>query len=441
MNLHDPALEIRALKTVCSSTDKVERARLLSRLSPEYFHEDDARAAFIRVKAVLAAGGEIPEWDDLLSDPGLASDTRKELGAWKRVKPIHKSVRIRRLYDALAHYHKARALFFQARDAMRALDDDEPDVEGILESVVEKLVAAQHGRLDLSETIHVAGKGNDGEIFEDLLSDKKQDVIPTGFSAFDDENGGFFPGSMVVLAATTGGGKSALALNMAMNMASRGKRVCVVPLEMTKKETLARVYANVSGITLDKFLFSRMTGNEKRKARKERKRWKKELKRVRGDVRIWEPPEDVTLEDVLTLLGPYNDDVVVVDYIGLLKGADGDDQWRQLGRIARYAKIWARNNDKVVVLLAQLNEEGMVKYSRTIREHANNCWTWVSNSDTEESEVLEVRQTKARNQKKFNFPLRHDFSIMRITDVSFKGSGRSGRDYSDTERYLSDESE
>ena len=109
----------------------------------------------------------------------------------------------------------------------------------------------------------------------------------------------------------------------------------------------------------------KLTDREKAKVKKKWKAFEKECKRLGGRFTIWDPEEDLSMEDVLNIAKPYNDDVVIIDYIGLLSGVDGDDAWQALGRVARYAKIWAKTNKKVVILAAQLSDDGQIILARS----------------------------------------------------------------------------
>ena len=112
----------------------------------------------------------------------------------------------------------------------------------------------------------------------------------------------------------------------------------------------------------------------------------------------------------------YPVDVVFIDYVGLLKGMDGEDQWRQLGRSAREAKLWAEKHQKIVVLLAQLSDDGVIRYSRAIREHSDNAWFWTCSEEDRKEGLITVKQAKARNQRAFDMVLEADFAHMSITD-------------------------
>jgi hypothetical protein len=64
----------------------------------------------------------------------------------------------------------------------------------------------------------------------------------------------------------------------------------------------------------------------------------------------------------------------------------------------------------------QISEEGIIRYSKGLKEHASNFWSWVYGEENRESHILPVKQQKARNQKAFDFFLRENFDTMTVTD-------------------------
>ena len=97
--------------------------------------------------------------------------------------------------------------------------------------------------------------------------------------------------------------------------------------------------------------------------------WTKELKELGGRLTVFKPNEDVDIGEIFAAVTSLNPDVCIVDYISLLKGLDGDDQWLRLGAIARQAKINADNEKRVNILLCQVNEDGSIRYAKSISEH------------------------------------------------------------------------
>ena len=79
------------------------------------------------------------------------------------------------------------------------------------------------------------------ELNELRSGDPEHSGVMTGVANIDDLTRGFRPGELVIMAARTGGGKTALAANMAVNAARTGRRVFVFTLEMQRNEFARRI--------------------------------------------------------------------------------------------------------------------------------------------------------------------------------------------------------
>lgn len=80
---------------------------------------------------------------------------------------------------------------------------------------------------------------------------KDTNCVPAGFLEIDGVlRGGFKSSQLIIIGARPGTGKTALALQMAYNMAQRPERgkVLFVSLEMTQRELAARLVAHITGI-------------------------------------------------------------------------------------------------------------------------------------------------------------------------------------------------
>ena len=94
-------------------------------------------------------------------------------------------------------------------------------------------------------------------------SDNK--LVKLGFPRLDEMlSGGLKPGSLNILAARPSMGKSALAINMAANVAATNKPVAIFSLEMSKNEIAKRFMSSSMNKPLNKILYSRkMTDDDK----------------------------------------------------------------------------------------------------------------------------------------------------------------------------------
>jgi replicative DNA helicase len=73
--------------------------------------------------------------------------------------------------------------------------------------------------------------------------------VPSGFAALDFKLSGFQPSDLVILAARPSMGKTALALNIAVNAAVRHRKtVGVFSLEMSKEQLVDRLFASMLGV-------------------------------------------------------------------------------------------------------------------------------------------------------------------------------------------------
>jgi len=227
-------------------------------------------------------------------------------------------------------------------------------------------------------------------------------------------------GSLVTIGATSGSGKSLVANAMGMFQASLGYKVVIVPLEMSKKEQSARMLASISGIDVTRILHQKISEAEKSLIYKKYRRWVLRVKEKGGRYTTFKPQEDMTMEEVLASVNAYDCDVVIVDYISLLKGVDGDDQWRALGAAARYAKINAENTGRVNVILCQVSEELKIRYARALSEHSTNSFIWHAPKAEREREigVITMEQPKSRNSRSFPLKVGFKWHTMQIVPVS-----------------------
>ena len=85
-------------------------------------------------------------------------------------------------------------------------------------------------------------------LIENRAASKIPPGLPCGFHSLDNLTGGLMPGEMTVLAARPGVGKTAFALNVAVNVAAQGKTVLVFSLEMPREQLMIRLMASMTGI-------------------------------------------------------------------------------------------------------------------------------------------------------------------------------------------------
>lgn len=433
MKLYSSSLELLAIKSICKSDKKV-RHKLLGSISKDYFYSDAAKEAIERIFTLVKKGVDTPSYTDLYSDPVISESSRAILKRQSNV--IKDSKELKRTLKNLFKYKQARDLYFLSEKINETLTQDKVDVSKLLEETTNKVSKMKNKLETEQEFFHFGKSFNSKSIVDTLVDDTPPRMVCTGFSEFDDTNGGFAYGSLVGLGGPAGGGKTALAIQLGLNAARIGREdVCYIPLEMTEVETGERIFSNLSGIPALDIKNKKLSKKQIKKLRKTEKRFNEDLNKDGTRFTIFCPYEGITMTEALLAVRPYGYRVVIVDYLGLLEGTGGDSQWQAMGDAAREAKIWAKANNAVVILLAQLDDKDhILRYSKVLKDHANNLWTWLMTDESREAKIMDIHQGKARNQKMFNFKLSFDDDLYRVFNHSdsMPSDKKEKSDYLDT---------
>ena len=183
-------------------------------------------------------------------------------------------------------------------------------------------------------------------------------ALRTGYPDLDQEFCGFHPGSLTVLGARPSMGKSSLAIGIAERVASRGRHVQVLSLEMKAAQIAVRQLCHASRVPLRDALNGAVT--EKQLARLEQHA----ASRAERSLPNYMDQPDTTMKAVETLARHLRDagrlDFLVIDYLGLISvpGRDGDENDTQkLGIISRALKTLAIQLDIPVLVLHQLSRK------------------------------------------------------------------------------------
>lgn len=420
VKMYSAELEKRAIAALCKSPSALARQALTTGLTKKHFLSDVGLEAYDRYMVMWKKKARPMTWRELTEDPGVSAKTRAALKAYKGTLP-KTSKSAKSLLSSLDGYRKLRSLNAMARTISEKLQEDSIDVDSMIDEVV-KGVTSLHSATVNVDILRIGGKNDSGyKALEMLLKGNFDTFLPTGFKAFDDRNHGVLWGSLLTIAGPSGQGKSAVVLGLAHNFAEQGVRTLFAGLEMSNVNNLQRRMAKVSGIPLTKLLNPKksMTLKDKEKARLAYKRMKAKIDKVKGCIDYYSSDEDLRLETILSFAKTGGYRVVIIDYIGLLSGTDGDDQVKALGRIARQCKVWAGANNAIVVLAAQLKEDGSgVAYSSAIKQHSPNLWMFNRTPQDIELGIIRIVTPKSRMQEPMTLELRFDGAVMDVRDLT-----------------------
>jgi replicative DNA helicase len=424
--------ELKALAGFCSPVIEVSRV-FVGSLQKDSFHDKLTKEVFRRAKSYMDKQGEPPRLELLQEDIGLSQSARDLLASAPRApKTVEQA---QGLAAQVKQYADTRRLYHTTRAVLESLEEGAVPIDELVDFVSQEITKLQVVDGATVDVVHYGKEGNADELVADILYGEDNDeIIPTGLESFDSVNGGFFRGSLVVCGANSGGGKSLIANQLSINQARLGYKSTMVPLEMSVKETTARILANVSGMDSINVFLKRLASGERDLVYKRYRRFQRECQRNNGRYTIYKPKGGVTIEQLINGVDDLDSDVIYVDYISLLDGADGDDQWRKLGQIARYSKIQAERKNRVIVLLVQVDEAGRVRYSQAVKEHASLAWTFVATKTSREQGYITIDMLKGRNQVMRPFTFKVDYPTMSVSDLSPDELARIGNSGDETGR-------
>lgn len=419
--LYSQKAEVKFIKTVtCKDITEEIRLKMLSRVSSvEFFHYPPTRAAYLRIMVFVRKKSEIITFEDILEDPAVEKDFREVLEAIN-ISECSSKKEISKMMDVLEKYRKIRALHKTASDILNALGSEKFEIDEVLDVAATNITKARQITSE-TELMFLSGKnGNARELVKKVLYDKIPPMLKTGFSAYDELNGGLPKDGVLLIAASTSGGKSTMLLNLLRNIHLINKvSVGKISLEMSMRQETNRLLSNLSGIHYKKFVQGLLTKAEKIKATEAFARFDSFGERHECRYASLSPERDMSIEDVFLTTKPYGFKVVGIDYISLLKGVNQSNQWQILGDITAQAKIYSRTNNTLVVILAQLDgETEKVRYSQGIQENVDVLWKWnYQKKEVREQRILDINIGKARDGELGSFPLSEAFEVMAIYDV------------------------
>ncbi|MBU6368498.1 MAG: replicative DNA helicase [Burkholderiales bacterium] len=191
------------------------------------------------------------------------------------------------------------------------------------------------------------------------MSQNPNDItgVPTGFFDLDRMTSGMQAGDLIVLAARPSMGKTALAINIAENVAlNEGLPVAVFSMEMGASQLAIRIVGSIGRIDQTRLRTGKLLDEEW-------PRLTEAVERLRNvSLSIDETPGLTPSElrasarRLARNCGKLG--LVVVDYLQLMSGSsgtDGDNRATELGEISRGLKMLAKELQCPVIALSQLN--------------------------------------------------------------------------------------
>jgi len=416
VRLADENIELVIIRTLLGNS-KI-RVKGLGRLTTEYFGSNAALEIFRRILSLLQQDKPIPSIELLRIDQTLTEAARAWL--FTDVKPLETEDDFENAFKTLDYYRKGRVLLKVMTYAAENLREDNPRVDEIA-SRMENALMKCHSAAEKEEMLHICAPNEESlmKILDKTLDEIDDSYIPSGFAEYDKKTGGFRRGQMIAIASVPGGGKSAMAAQMAMNQYMMGYRVLFVSLEMGEDEVMNRMFSSISKVEHGEINLKKTNAKQKKHIREKFKDFVQSSKDGNNRLTIWRPTREMTIPEMAMEVKAMAYDVIYIDYLSLLKN-DGKAQLHEiLGQHARQAKLAAVSLNAVLTVLVQYDDESnKIKYSKAIVANADAVWAWDNTLKEQESGLTEIKQLKARNAGTYPFYLQKDMKVMTFADYT-----------------------
>lgn len=437
--LHNGKLEFAMLLRVL--VDPMLQGRLWPRLEEGHFAADSTRAIFKRLRNLNASGIEWPTVSALSLDPALPSAAQAQLAATVtkvangselidttielsngRVVPMESSADFEGLvYELLESYRVTREGMQRYVEVVNDIaDDDEFDplkAPELIERAAAEVLQLK-GDEDIAENIMHFGHGltEDDRIKRDQEREniyaETQVRFPTGIRGYDEKAGGFQPGEVVLLGATTGGGKTAAAMTFMVNQARQGISCAMIQLELSLQQMSERMSSHLARINSEVIRKGKLTDDDKVKIKEAWDEFNTDLEYAQSRMTIY-CPSSATVNQIEMIFKAYPYKIWYVDYASLVNLEGSDSQlkgWEKLSKITKELKRLAKKYKITIVIGIQVNvdKDGKVevRYAKAMKEDADVVLVWQKTEEAWAEGVVWWQHLKARQYEPFDFPVK-----------------------------------
>jgi len=180
--------------------------------------------------------------------------------------------------------------------------------------------------------------------------------IKTGYTDLDRMTNGFQRGDLIILAARPAMGKSALALNLAVQAARRNPgAVAVFSLEMPADSIMKRMLSSESRVQSGKLRDGRLSNDEMNRLF--------EAGNGLAESLIYlDDTGSIKVNQIFSKCRKLKSEqeslsMIVIDYLQLITGSRSDSRQQEVSEISRSMKILAKEMDCPVIALSQLSRK------------------------------------------------------------------------------------
>ncbi len=340
---------------------------VLERLKPECFYSQQHRELFSIIMRMFSNGRNA----DLITVMNEAVDMGVfESSAMARtyLKGLMESIpsvsNIESYCDIVEEKYYVRSLITAADEIIAMATEGTADASEMIDSAEEKIYSIRQGRdvtgLTRIDSVLLDTMTRLGQISGENASEYLGQ--PTGFAQLDRVIGGLNKSDMLVIGARPGMGKTAFALNIAVNTCKRNRKpVAIFSLEMGKEQLVSRMLSSESLVNNHNLRSGQITAEE----------WVKIAQgaEILSALPIYmDDSGGMTVPKMKAKLRRMKDlGLVIIDYIQLMESPNKHtNRVTEISEITRQIKLMAKEMNVPVIALSQLSR-GVEKREKNVK--------------------------------------------------------------------------
>lgn len=259
-------------------------------------------------------------------------------------------------YAKIVQEKEIKRALINAGSEIVSMSYESEDTDNVLDSA-QKLIFNIASKKDTSDLVPIEELVlSSYEQIEQRFENKDELLgVTTGFYDLDGLTSGLQKSDLIILAARPSMGKTAFALNLAQNVALKGKKaVAIFSLEMPKSQLVKRLLCSEAEVDTQRVTSGNMQPKD----------WEKlteAMERLSNTKIYIDDASGVTSTDVKAkcrrlMMEEKELGLIVIDYLQLMEGGGNvNDRNQQISAISRSLKSLARELDVPIIALSQLS--------------------------------------------------------------------------------------
>ena len=326
-------------------------------MKTEYFYIPQHREIYSAMSAMyeLSQTIDFVSLLEKLKSDGVYDEAGGKAYLTQLVQTVPSAANVLTYVAIIRERYYARSLMTGAQDIIKDINENELDSGRLIDNAEQRIFEIRQGR-EISGLTHIKSV-IENETYDRLskMADPETRAdyvgIPCGIGDLDKMITGLNKSDLIILGARPGMGKTSFALNIVRNVAmNTGKTVCFFSLEMTRDQLAQRMLSSEAGIKSEKLRTGELDDDE----------WTRLAQA--GDALskaniYFDETSSITVPEMKAKLRRMKQlDLVVVDYLGLMKSARStENRVQEVSEITRNLKIMAKDLKVPVIACAQLS--------------------------------------------------------------------------------------